>query len=389
MTMVNTYNATALMFYAGVSDSGCAYVREFRENGVFVEAKTFAEPGERLQVELYLDCGDEIHIMNCVAQVMGTRVSGPGAIEGVDLEFVDLSEDAQKILKKMLLRLRAQTPTNILLIDDEEVDRMDAERIFRKHNLLHHLFLAHDAEHALDILRSEEHERLLEYPTTILLDIKMPRMDGFEFMRIVKADPRLKDLPIVLTTTSDTPADIEEAFKLGAEGYVVKPVNYRPLALSLKHDTPHLPADNASPESRDTGVAEGASSILCAAGTSVKRAAWLLLLSNMQQTEMVLTAKEALEKALRRINDERPYEAFIFAVELQPVNGFELVQNLRALKQYQTTPVIFLADKILSEGQMEYVKALNAHVIESHGRTGKDLSNTILEILHNEGSAAS
>ncbi|NTW49516.1 MAG: response regulator, partial [Chlorobiales bacterium] len=66
----------------------------------------------------------------------------------------------------------------------------------------------------------------IEKPAIILLDINMPKMNGIEFMRVVKADPQLKLIPIVVLTTSREDQDRIESFDLGAAGYMIKPVDY-------------------------------------------------------------------------------------------------------------------------------------------------------------------
>jgi two-component system response regulator len=72
-------------------------------------------------------------------------------------------------------------------------------------------------------------------PTVVLLDLKMPRLDGLEVLRQVKSDDHLKTIPIVMLTSSQDDRDVSESYRLGANAYVVKPVEYRKFALVLQH----------------------------------------------------------------------------------------------------------------------------------------------------------
>jgi CheY-like chemotaxis protein len=79
-----------------------------------------------------------------------------------------------------------------------------------------------NGEEALDYLRNQENDR----PCIILLDLNMPRMNGIEFLRIAKAEDRLRNIPVVVLTTSKEEQDKIDSFNLGIAGYMVKPVNY-------------------------------------------------------------------------------------------------------------------------------------------------------------------
>jgi CheY-like chemotaxis protein len=79
-----------------------------------------------------------------------------------------------------------------------------------------------DGEEAINYLRTESNTK----PSVILLDLNMPKMDGTEFLTIVKADEALKKIPVVVLTTSDSEQDITKSFDLGAAGYMVKTVDY-------------------------------------------------------------------------------------------------------------------------------------------------------------------
>jgi CheY-like chemotaxis protein len=84
------------------------------------------------------------------------------------------------------------------------------------------LFTASDGVQALEILRGQGGHEKLQQPYLVILDLSMPRMDGFEFLDVVRADPDLKDIIIYMMTTSENQADIESALERGADGYFPK-----------------------------------------------------------------------------------------------------------------------------------------------------------------------
>ncbi len=116
-----------------------------------------------------------------------------------------------------------KTSKPILLVEDDEVDKMTIERVFTDLKVNIQLVPTHDGEEALDYLRSRNHKK----PCFILLDWNMPKMNGAEFLTIIKADDRLKKIPVVIHSTSSTREDINKSFELGAAGYMVKSQDYQ------------------------------------------------------------------------------------------------------------------------------------------------------------------
>ena len=112
---------------------------------------------------------------------------------------------------------------NILLVEDDEVDVMNVRRAFQKNNIANPLFVAGDGEEALARLRSGEvpAERRI-----VLLDLNMPRMNGIEFLREVRADPELARTTVVVLTTSSDERDKIDAYNLNVAGYLLKPVTF-------------------------------------------------------------------------------------------------------------------------------------------------------------------
>jgi len=111
---------------------------------------------------------------------------------------------------------------NLLFVEDDSDDVALTLLGFRLHKFEPRVVVAKDGKEALDSLLSDcEASRPL--PLAILTDIKMPRMDGLEFLRRVKSDPRLRHIPVAILTSSDHQNDKEEALKLGAACYLMKP----------------------------------------------------------------------------------------------------------------------------------------------------------------------
>ena len=92
---------------------------------------------------------------------------------------------------------------NILLIEDDEVDIMNVKRAFNKNNIKIPLHVAHDGMEAFEMLRGPSPQKLLQLPNIILLDINMPKMNGLEFLRELRADEQLKHISVYVLTTSN------------------------------------------------------------------------------------------------------------------------------------------------------------------------------------------
>lgn len=112
---------------------------------------------------------------------------------------------------------------NIVLVEDDEVDVMNIRRAFKKGNISNPLFVAGNGLEALEMLRGDEVPRSRRL---VLLDLNMPRMNGIEFLRELRADPELSPTPVVVLTTSDAERDKVEAYNLHVAGYLLKPVTF-------------------------------------------------------------------------------------------------------------------------------------------------------------------
>lgn len=109
---------------------------------------------------------------------------------------------------------------SIILAEDNEDDRALAFRALRKCDLPVAVQVATDGERALDLIKRDE------APDLIILDVKMPRLSGIDVLRTVREDARLREIPVVMMTSSDEPADIRVCRSLEADSYVRKPVDY-------------------------------------------------------------------------------------------------------------------------------------------------------------------
>jgi len=117
-----------------------------------------------------------------------------------------------------------------LLIEDDDVDVMTVKRAIRDLKVTNQLVSIGDGEEAIEYLRTESTTK----PCIILLDLNMPKMDGAEFLKIVKADKALKKIPIVILTTSNSDRDVIESFERGAAGYMVKSVDYEKFVETIR-----------------------------------------------------------------------------------------------------------------------------------------------------------
>ena len=114
----------------------------------------------------------------------------------------------------------------ILIVDDNPKDVELTISALAEKNLANEVIVAEDGVEALDYLyRRGKYENEKSYPAVIMLDIKMPRMDGIEVLRRIRSDPKFKMLPVIMVTSSLEERDLVESYKLGANSYVVKPVD--------------------------------------------------------------------------------------------------------------------------------------------------------------------
>lgn len=110
----------------------------------------------------------------------------------------------------------------ILLVEDDIIEVMKLTRATKSLKLPHNITQAINGEEALELLKLEN-----KSPDLILLDLNMPKMNGIEFLRILKNSDKLKAIPTIVFTTSINPKDLKDAYDIGVSGYIVKPLNYK------------------------------------------------------------------------------------------------------------------------------------------------------------------
>lgn len=149
---------------------------------------------------------------------MSAPPAGEGALFGEGAGDVAAGEEVPSA--------EAAARTCVLFVDDDPLAEMTLRRALRRLRVERPLWIARDGLEALEVLRSPSFplERCV-----VLLDLNMPRMDGHELLREVRADPHLSCVPIVVMTTSDDPRDVRDAYASGALGYFVKPVSFTEL----------------------------------------------------------------------------------------------------------------------------------------------------------------
>lgn len=133
--------------------------------------------------------------------------------------------------------LEKERPITILLADDDEDDRMMAEDALAESKLANDLHMVEDGEELMDyLLRRGKYSNPATSPRPglILLDLNMPRKDGREALREIKADPDLRQIPIVVLTTSKAEEDIYRTYDLGVNSFISKPVSFEGLVQVMK-----------------------------------------------------------------------------------------------------------------------------------------------------------
>lgn len=132
--------------------------------------------------------------------------------------------------------MKGYTPVEILLVEDNPRDAELTLRALSKNNLANNVLIASDGAEALDFFfcRGNYDKRDMAHsPKIVLLDLKLPKVSGLELLKIVKGDERTSHIPVVVLTSSAEGPDIQQAYDLGANGYVVKPVDFEQFSIAM------------------------------------------------------------------------------------------------------------------------------------------------------------
>jgi CheY-like chemotaxis protein len=125
----------------------------------------------------------------------------------------------------------------LLLVEDNPQDLEMTQRALKKANLANRIQVARDGAEALDFIFCEgphAGRKMANGPRVILLDLKLPKIDGLEVLKRLKADARTKLIPVVMLTSSKEQSDIIESYQLGVNSYIVKPVNFEGFAEAVR-----------------------------------------------------------------------------------------------------------------------------------------------------------
>ncbi|MFV8375750.1 response regulator [Flavobacterium sp. LB1P62] len=122
-----------------------------------------------------------------------------------------------------------QRLVNILLVEDDEVDVMNVKRAFSKNNIKNPLFVAGNGVEALEMLD----DKIIPLPKIIILDINMPKMNGIEFLKVLRENEKLKNISVFVMTTSNEDSDKIKAYNLNVAGYILKPLSFEKFVASV------------------------------------------------------------------------------------------------------------------------------------------------------------
>lgn len=128
-------------------------------------------------------------------------------------------------------------PLHIVLAEDDDGHATLVQRNLERSGLINRFTRVKDGQEALELLRGEGPHDGHALPTVsllLLLDINMPRVDGIEVLRQVRADPRTCRLPVIMLTTTDDPREVERCYQLGCNVYITKPVDYQAFVEAIK-----------------------------------------------------------------------------------------------------------------------------------------------------------
>ncbi len=143
---------------------------------------------------------------------------------------------------------------DILLVEDNPEDLELAQRALRKAKVTNRIQVARDGAEALEFIFCEgahAGRKIEDTPKVILLDLKLPKVDGLEVLQRIKSDPRTRTIPVVVLTSSKEQNDVVESYQLGVNSYIVKPVNFEGFVAAVQQLGMYWLLINQPPKLRD------------------------------------------------------------------------------------------------------------------------------------------
>lgn len=125
----------------------------------------------------------------------------------------------------------------ILLVEDSPTDLQLALRALKKANITNRVYVARDGAEALEFIFCEGihvSRKIEDIPKVILLDLKLPKIDGLDVLKRLKSDPRTQQIPVVVLTSSKEQSDVVKSYQLGVNSYIVKPVDFESFAKAVQ-----------------------------------------------------------------------------------------------------------------------------------------------------------
>lgn len=141
-------------------------------------------------------------------------------------------------------------PTELLIVEDDPRDIELTLRVFREHKLANRVIVARDGEEALRILLPDDPSAAGPRLRMVLLDLKLPKLNGLEVLRHIRGDPRTRAIPVVILTSSREAPDLKEAYEIGVNSYLCKPVEFDAFVSVVKNLGLYWLLLNEAPDAR-------------------------------------------------------------------------------------------------------------------------------------------
>ena len=132
--------------------------------------------------------------------------------------------------------MKDNVPVEILLVEDNPYDVELTLRALKQHHIANHIHTVRDGAEAVEFIfcTGAYAQRDFNIPKIILLDLKLPKLDGVEVLQKIKADPRTQRIPVVALTTSNAERDVQECYRLGINSYIVKPLDFKQFSEAIR-----------------------------------------------------------------------------------------------------------------------------------------------------------